>query len=135
MNIPDNIKTNYRGWKFWDKVPLITKDKQWKSYFDEKFDNIKVDVDVDVDFDPEEIKEAVVDTINENLENLSLDDKFERVHTHIEESKQHLCCDICCAKNDIKQHIDNKIDPINFEEKFSNLNEQAELILQKLNSL
>lgn len=129
MKIQPNIRTDYRGWKFWDKVPLITKDKQWKAYFDGKFG----DIDIDIDFDPEEIKETITTTINENLGDI--DEKFCKVHKHIEDAKEHLCCDICCAKKDIKQHIDNKLDPINFEEKFSNLNEQAELILQKLNSL
>lgn len=137
MNIQPNIRTDYRGWKFWDKVPLVTRDKMWKTYLDGKFANIDVDVDVDVDIDEEGIKQTITDTINENLGNLDLglDDKFCKVHKHIEETEEHLCCDICCAKKDIKKHIDDKLDPINFEEKFSNLNEQADLILQKLNSL
>ena len=133
MSRQPNIRTDYRGWKFRDKVPLISKDSLWKAYFEDKFANI----DVDVDFDEDKIIQTITDTINENLDNLDLglEQDFQELHRHIEESKEHLCCDICCAKNNIKQHIDNKIDPINFEEKFSNLNEQAELILQKLNSI
>ena len=135
MIIPKNIRTDYRGWKFWDKVPLITRDKMFKAYLDGKFDNIDVDVNVDVDVDTADIKETITETINENLENLGLDNKFCKVHQHIEEAKDHLCCDICHAKKDIKKHIDDKLDPINFEEQFSNLNEQAQTIIEKLNSL
>ena len=80
--------------------------------------------------DENEIKETIEDTLNG-----SLDSKFCKVHKHIEEAKDHLCCDICCAKKDIKKHIDEKFDAANFEEEFSNLNEQAEAIIQKLNSL
>ena len=25
-----DVRQEYRRWKFWDKVPLITKDQQWK---------------------------------------------------------------------------------------------------------
>lgn len=119
-----DIRMDYRGWKFRDKVPLIPRDRIWKAYFDAKFG------DIDIDIDENEIKETIENTLNN-----SLDSKLCKVHRHIEEAKDHLCCDICCAKKDIKKHIDNKFDDINFEEKFSNLNEQAELIIQKLNSL
>lgn len=121
-----DIRMDYRGWKFRDKVPLIPRDRIWKAYFDAKFDAINIDVDID----EEEIKETIEDTINNNL-----DDKFCKVHKHIEEAKDHLCCDICHAKKDVKKHIDDKFDAINFEEQFSNLNEQAETIIQKLNNL
>ena len=118
-----DIRMDYRGWKFRDKVPLIPRDQQWKMYFDGKFGEI----DVDVDIDTNEIKETIENTLNEGL-----DSKLCKVHKHIEEAKDHLCCDICCAKNDVKKHIDKKFDDINFEEKFSNLNEQAQLIIEKL---
>lgn len=115
-------KEDYRGWKFWDKVPLVPRDQQWKYYFDSKFGSI--------DIDSNEIKETIENTLDD-----SLNCKFHRVHEHIEEAKNHLCCDICCAKKDIKQHIDNKFDAINFEEEFSNLNEQVETIIRKLDTL
>lgn len=121
-----DIRMDYRGWKFRDKVPLIPRDQQWKSYFDAKFGGI----DVDVDIDTNEIKETI-----ENALNSSLDSKLCHVHKHIEDAKEHLCCDICCARKDIKEHINSKFEEINFEEKFSNLNEQAETIIQKLNTL
>ena len=119
-----NNKTHYRGWLFRDDVPLIPRDYQWMGFLEEKIDGIGVNVDVDIDVD--EIKQAVEDTINENL-----GDKFCKVHHHIEEAKEHLCCDICCARKDIKKHIDNKMDY--FDEQFSNLNEQAETIIGLLN--
>ncbi len=120
-----DIKGEYRGWRYQDDIPLITKDKQWADYFDAKFAGIDIDVDIDTD----EIKEVIEDTINENFEG-----KFDGIYERIDHAENHLCCDICCAKNKIIKHIDDKIDPINFEEKFSNLNEQVEEILQKLNS-
>lgn len=116
------LPQDYRGWKFWDKVSLIPRDQQWKYYFDGKFGSI--------DVDSEEIKETIENTLD-----CSLDCKFHRVHEHIEEAKNHLCCDICCSKNDIKKHIDKKFDDINFEEEFSNLNEQVETIINKLDTL
>ena len=164
-----DIKTDYRRYKFFDKVPLISCKDQMISYFNGKFDSIDIDTD--------EIKQTIINTIDD-----SLDDKLSEIHTHIdttkddisneinsseeridthidevkdnitneisnkissseekiqnyiEEAKDHLCCDICCAKNEIKKHIDDKIDPINFEEKFLNLNEQVAEILNKLDN-
>ena len=122
-----DIKTDYRRYKFFDKVPLISCKDQMKLYFDNKFGAI------DIDIDSEEIKETIVNTIDSSLDS-SLDSKLNKVHKHIEDAKEHLCCDVYCAKNDIKKHIDNKIDTINFEEQFSNLNEQVTEILNKLDN-
>lgn len=126
-----DIKTDYRRDEFFDKVPLISCKDQMKSYFDNKFGAI------DIDIDTEEIKETIVNTIDSTLDstlNSTLDNKLNKVHHHIEDAKEHLCCDVFCAKNDIKKHIDNKIDTINFEEQFSNLNEQVTEILNKLDN-
>ena len=126
-----DIKTDYRCDKFCDKVPLISCKDQMKSYFDNKFGAI------DIDIDTEEIKETIVNTIDSSLNSTldsTLDSKLNKVHKHIEDAKEHLCCDVFCAKNDIKKHIDKKIDPINFEEQFSNLNEQVTEILNKLDN-
>ena len=122
-----DIKTDYRCDKFCDKVPLISCKDQMKLYFDNKFGAI------DIDIDSEEIKETIVNTIDSSLDS-SLDSKLNKVHKHIEDAKEHLCGDVYCAKNDIKKHIDNKIDTINFEEQFSNLNEQVTEILNKLDN-
>ena len=126
-----DIKTDYRRDEFFDKVPLISCKDQMKSYFDNKFGAI------DIDIDSEEIKETIVNTIDSTLDstlNSTLDNKLNKVHQHIEDAKEHLCCDVFCAKNDIKKHIDKKIDPINFEEQFSNLNEQVTEILSRLDN-
>ena len=126
-----DIKTDYRCYKFFDKVPLISCKDQMKSYFDNKFGAI------DIDIDTEEIKETIVNTIDSSLNSTldsTLDSKLNKVHKHIEDAKEHLCCDVFCAKNDIKKHIDNKIDTINFEEQFSNLNEQVTEILSRLDN-
>ena len=122
-----DIRTDYRRDKFCDNVPLISCKDQMKLYFDNKFGAI------DIDIDSEEIKETIVNTIDSSLDS-SLDSKLNKVHKHIEDAKEHLCCDVFCAKNDIKKHIDKKIDPINFEEQFSNLNEQVTEILNKLDN-
>ena len=122
-----DIKTDYRRDEFFDKVPLISCKDQMKLYFDNKFGAI------DIDIDSEEIKETIVNTIDSSLDS-SLDSKLNKVHKHIEDAKEHLCCDVYCAKNDIKNHIDHKIDTINFEEQFSNLNEQVTEILNKLDN-
>ena len=126
-----DIKTDYRCYKFFDKVPLISCKDQMKLYLDNKFGAI------DIDIDTEEIKETIVNTIDSTLDstlNSTLDNKLNKVHQHIEDAKEHLCCDVFCAKNDIKKHIDKKIDPINFEEQFSNLNEQVTEILSRLDN-
>ena len=126
-----DIKTDYRRYKFFDKVPLISCKDQMKLYFDNKFGAI------DIDIDSEEIKETIVNTIDSSLNSTldsTLDSKLNKVHKHIEDAKEHLCCDVFCAKNDIKKHIDKKIDPINFEEQFSNLNEQVTEILSRLDN-
>ncbi len=122
-----DIRTDYRRDKFCDNVPLISCKDQMKLYFDNKFGAI------DIDIDSEEIKETIVNTIDSSLDS-SLDSKLNKVHKHIEDAKEHLCCDVYCAKNDIKNHIDHKIDTINFEEQFSNLNEQVTEILNKLDN-
>ena len=126
-----DIKTDYRRDEFFDKVPLISCKDQMKLYLDNKFGAI------DIDIDTEEIKETIVNTIDSSLDSTldsTLDNKLNKVHKHIEDAKEHLCCDVFCAKNDIKKHIDNKIDTINFEEQFSNLNEQVTEILSRLDN-
>ena len=122
-----DIKTDYRRDKFFDNVPLISCKDQMISYLEGKFGSIDIDIDSD------EIKETIVNTIDSTL-NSTLDSKLDKVHKHIDDAKQHLCCDVYCAKNDIKKHIDNKIDTINFEEQFSNLNEQVTEILNRLDN-
>lgn len=118
MRVRD-IKSDYRGWKFRDKVPLISKEQQWFGYFDSKFDDISIDIDTD------EVKQTIKTT---------LEGELCHVHQHIDDAKCHLCCKINSAKNCINQHIDEKIEPIvHFEENFSDLNEQVQQILDKLN--
>ena len=122
-----DIKTDYRRDKFFDNVPLISCKDQMISYLEGKFGSIDIDIDSD------EIKETIVNTIDSTLDS-TLDSKLDKVHKHIDDAKEHLCCDVYCAKNDIKKHIDNKIDTINFEEQFSNLNEQVTEILNRLDN-
>ena len=48
----NDVRYDLRAYGFCTKVPLVTKDTQWKHYFDEKFAKI------DIDIDPQEIKET-----------------------------------------------------------------------------
>ena len=129
-----DIKSDYRGWRFRDKVPLIPREQQWFSYFNSKFDDIDIDVDVDIDTD--DLKQYFKTTIEEDLSSVHehIDNAECHINTHIDEAKCHLCCKINDAKNNINHHIDEKIEPIlHFEENFSNLNEQVQQILGRLN--
>ena len=56
-----DIKTDYRCYKFFDKVPLISCKDQMKLYFDNKFGAI------DIDIDTEEIKETIVNTSDSKI--------------------------------------------------------------------
>ena len=122
-----DIKSDYRGWRFRDKVNLIPKDQQWMEYFDTKFNDI--DIDVDFDFDPNEIIQPIENAIEVNVQNAvevinnNTNEKSTCINEHIESAKEHLCCDICCARQDIKHHID---------EKFDDLNEQVQTIINKI---
>lgn len=145
-----DIREYYPSWNFCDKVPLVNKDEQWVSYFEEKFGNIDVDIDYDkfkeivdtsvseniqeVDEHIDNSKEEIIEKINTTSEDVkeSLNTNIDSVKEQVSETEKELACKICCAKNDINKHIDEKIDPIQFEEKFSNLNEQVGEILKKL---
>lgn len=145
----ENISSEYRKYKFCDIVPLIPKENQWKEYLDSKFDNIDIDVNIDTDG----MTEKIENTINSNTENITkrideakeevkevvndqtnvINKAKESVEYKIDTAKDDINCNICCTSKEIKKHIDDKIDPIKFEEKFSNLNEQVSEILNKLN--
>ena len=118
----NDIRVKYRTYGYRSNVPLVSREQQWKSYFDGKFGGIDVDVDIDTS------------GITESITNLGekMDTKFCEIHHHLDDVKCHLCCDICCAKKDIKKHIDTKFTEVNFERKFSDLNAQVEQILSKL---
>lgn len=111
-----------------------------KEHLCDDVDTAKTEVIENTDNAKDEIIEKIDTAKTEIIENIGtnnegLKEEIKGIHHHIEDAKDHLCCDICCAKTDIKKHIDNKFDEINFEEQFSNLNEQAEAILEKLNNL
>jgi outer membrane protein assembly factor BamA len=82
-----------------------------------KIDEIKIDVP--------EIIENITEVINEAKTN---------INENIEDAEHTISCQICCAKNEIIEHIDNKFEEANFEENFSNLNEQVTEILNKLDN-
>lgn len=142
-----DIRIKYRTYGYRGNVPFIPFkqqfDQKWTAYFegkfnhvDDRFDNVdnkidNIDVDVNVDVDTEGIRQTIVETLAGQLEGLN--EKFCEIHTHINEAKCHLCCDICCAKKEINKHIDDKFEAVNFERKFSDLNDQVTEILSRLN--
>ena len=140
----EDIKVKYRTYGYRSNVPLISVKDQWMSYFDKKFDGIDVNVEIDTDGIIESIENAqntVIESIDNSQNTIieaidnsqeTLVGKFDEINENIEQAEQHLCCDICCAKNDIKKHIDDKFTSVNFEQKFSDLNEQVTEILNKL---
>lgn len=146
-----DIGTEYRKYKFFDKVPLISKDKQWKEYIDEKVNGIDITVDNDgianaisnnvsskfegVSQKIDDAKESIVTNVAANSKEVSenIQKARESIEYVINTAKDDINCNICCSKKEIKKHIDNKIDPIKFEEKFSNLNDQVASILSKIN--
>ena len=160
----------YHIYNFDENAPLITKCEQAKEYIDKKFSDIDIDVDIDTIEIGQDIKEMIVDAINEKLEldtdslrdliieNMDIDineinenvsntitDTFndtispkidevecriDEIDEHIEQAKQHLCCDISCAKTQVVNVINEKNEEV--QEAFSDLNEQVAEILAQL---
>ena len=112
-----DIKTDYRRYKFFDKVPLISCKEQMISYFNGKFDSI--------DIDPDEIKQTIINTIDD-----SLDDKVNEIHTHIDTTKDDISNEINSSEERIDTHIDEVKDNISneitsSEEKIQNYIDEA----------
>lgn len=112
----ENKLPNYNVDVFFDQIPLITRFQQMKEYIDGKLSG---------GIDSSEIKETIKDTLND-----SLDCKLSKVHRHLDDVEEHICCDICCSKKDIINHVDNKFDIVN--QHFSDLNKQVEEINNKV---
>lgn len=112
-----DIKTDYRRYKFFDKVPLISCKDQMISYFNGKFDSIDIDTD--------EIKQTIINTIDD-----SLDNKVSEIHTHIDTTKDDISNEITSSEERIDTHIDEVKDNISneitsSEEKIQNYIDEA----------
>ncbi len=103
--------------------PVNINIEEAKTEINNNITDSKEEIITHIDEVKEDVKEGVINEINASEENIV---------NKIEDAKEHLCCDICCSKNEIINHIDSKIDAVNFEEEFSNLNEQVAEILRKL---
>ena len=114
----------HRVYNYDDDVPLISRFDMLLAKVGCKCGDAGAGKGVDI----KEIKTTIKEALNENL-----DEKFKEVHTHLDKAKEHICCDICCATSNTNKHIDRKFKEANFEEKFSDLNEQVKEIINKLN--
>lgn len=119
-----------RRYDYGDYTPLTSRCEQIKEYLDEKLDGM----------DSEHISTTIRDSVNENMDDI----RCRLCHTnyHIENAKNEIiekvgqgksqCAAfhtetkeaIADAIDNINRHTDNKFDEIDFETKFSDLNEQ-----------
>lgn len=108
-----------RVYNYYDNEPLITRQTQYKNYFDKKIANINVDVDVDL---------SGVDKKLDNID-LHISGSTNEIIDVIEDSKPCLCHlatkeDVCKAKYDIIHKIEKTKEEIieDIDEKFYDLN-------------
>ncbi len=73
----------------------------------------KDDIEENVEAGITEAKDEIIEKIGSvDVEPIVTAAKIE-IEEKIEEAKDHLCCDICCAKNAIIEHIDEKLSDLN----------------------
>ena len=119
-----------RRYDYGDYTPLTSRCEQIKEYLDEKLDGM----------DSEHISTTIRDSVNENMDDIRC--RLCHTNCHIENAKNEIIekveqCKSQCAAfhtetkeaiadaiDNINRHTDNKFDEIDFETKFSDLNEQ-----------
>ena len=119
-----------RRYDYGDYTPLTSRCEQIKEYLDEKLDGM----------DSEHISTTIRDSVNENMDDIRC--RLCHTNCHIENAKNEIiekveqgksqCAAfhtetkeaIADAIDNINRHTDNKFDEIDFETKFSDLNEQ-----------
>lgn len=119
-----------RRYDYGDYTPLTSRCEQIKEYLDEKLDGM----------DSEHISTTIRDSVNENMDDIRC--RLCHTNCHIENAKNEIIekveqgksqCEafhtetkeaIADAIDNINRHTDNKFDEIDFETKFSDLNEQ-----------
>ena len=123
-----------RRYDYGDYTPLTSRCEQIKEYLDEKLDGM----------DSEHISTTIRDSVNENMDDIRC--RLCHTNCHIENAKNEIiekvepgksqCAAfhtetkeaIADAIDNINRHTDNKFDEIDFETKFSDLNEQIKNI-------
>ena len=119
-----------RRYDYGDYTPLTSRCEQIKEYLDEKLDGM----------DSEHISTTIRDSVNENMDDIRC--RLCHTNCHIENAKNEIIEKVEQGKNqcaafhtetkeaiadaidNINRHTDNKFDEIDFETKFSDLNEQ-----------
>ena len=119
-----------RRYDYGDYTPLTSRCEQIKEYLDEKLDGM----------DSEHISTTIRDSVNENMDDIRC--RLCHTNCHIENAKNEIIENVeqgksqCAAFHtetkeaiadaidNINRHTDNKFDEIDFETKFSDLNEQ-----------
>ena len=119
-----------RRYHYGEYTPLASRCEQIKEYLDEKLNGI----------DSEHISTTIRDSVNENMDdirhrlyhtNKHIENAKNEINEKVEQSKSQCAAfhaetkeEIADAIDNINQHTDNKFDEIDFETKFSDLNEQ-----------
>lgn len=119
-----------RRYDYGDYTPLTSRCEQIKEYLDEKLDGM----------DSEHISTTIRDSVNENMDdircrlchtNCHIENAKNEIIEKVEQSKSQCAAfhtetkeAIADAIDNINRHTDNKFDEIDFETKFSDLNEQ-----------
>ena len=119
-----------RRYDYGNYTPLTSRCEQIKEYLDEKLNGI----------DSEHISTTIRDSVNENMDdirhrlchtNCHIENAKNEIIEKVEQSKSQCAAfhaetkeEIADAIDNINQHTDNKFDEIDFETKFSDLNEQ-----------
>ena len=119
-----------RRYDYGEYTPLTSRCEQIKEYLDEKLNGI----------DSEHISTTIRDSVNENMDdircrlchtNCHIENAKNEIIEKVEQSKSQCAAfhaetkeEIADAIDNINQHTDNKFDEIDFETKFSDLNEQ-----------
>lgn len=156
------MKHNYKVYNYCEDNKLITRTEQIKNHIDEKFKHLDIDIDDDVikdtikDSIDNAIGESFQDTIENNIketitESLGCVDKhLHHINCHIECAKNTIvdkieehnhCLFNVATKDDIEKavdlvntHTNRKFKEIDFEKKFSDLNEQIKELVNNSGS-
>ena len=133
---------DYKMYGYDDAVPFKSKCENMKEYFDEKFAGVN-------DVDEATIRNTIHSSVSESMCGVNHQlhgirhDIHCSTHTIVDEIHAHSGdCGDCCnermaAKIDeaverVNAHTDERFNGINFEQKFSDLNDQAEEIIRRL---
>lgn len=136
------MKKNYKVYNYDEENTLITRTDQIKEYFDYKFKHLDIDIDDKVieESVKESIDKAIGDSFQDNIEQgiketisesmCCVNKQLHNINHQIENSKNEILsnvatkCDVVEAVKIVNKHTSNLFDEIDFNAKFSDLNEQ-----------